>query len=540
MDVFAELAAGLLTWAYQVFSPGVCPGDWVFATSVAGALIGLLPPLGAFVIAVVRKFTANRYTPATVGTFATISAICVLIVPWTLLLGISATYRAVFAGESAGLESGQVAALRTTYCGVVGDQAVYLGGGPTVYETLLSPADGLLFLVHLGGLIGLPLLILLLIMAQARLAFRRGPVWPGRLFWIPFLALVVTTVGISANTAIHAWLGFLAASLLGLVPLSMIRPPSWKAVRRSERPRTREPEPEPPRQRYQPTRVATAAAPMTGGGRRYRRVRKLGHGGFGTVWLAHDTELGRTVALKIAHQPDQETVERMQREARALAAVNHPNCVRVYDIISEHDGLALVMEYLEGKALAFAVDDDGPLGDLHAARLWSTLAGALLAAHAKGVLHRDVKPSNVIIDPAGTPHLIDFGIARATGDASMTATGMMIGTPDYTAPEIAAGGRADAAADAWQLAATVNYALTGKPPRGERETAMAALSAAARAEPATELPTHSAHAALLARALDTDPANRPTLRQVIQELDAWIAGTGQTVQGPVTSVLPKG
>ncbi|SNR32874.1 Serine/threonine protein kinase [Haloechinothrix alba] len=547
MDVFAELAGSLLSWAYQVFSPGVCPGDWVYATSTAGALIGLFPVLAAFVIAVIRRFTANRYNAVTLGVFGGISVLCVLVVPWMLLIAISDTYRTVFAGGSAALDETQVANLNTTYCGFIGDQSTYLGGGRTVYETVLPQAgEGLMYVVHLGGVVGLPLLILLVVMLHARLAFRRGPAWPARLFWVPFLALVVFTAGISANTAMHAWIGLLVVSVLGLAPVSMVGPPSRKAVRRSEQsphppPPPSRPEPERPRG-HQPTAVATAMAPAAAhqGGGRYRRMRKLGHGGFGTVWQAQDSQLGRTVALKIAHNPDHETVERMQREARALAAVDHPSCVRVYDLAEEHDGLALVMEYLDGSPLSFSVDEDGPVDDVRAARLWSTLAAALLAAHDKHVLHRDVKPSNVIVDPSGSPHLIDFGIARSKGDASMTATGMMIGTPDYTAPEVAAGEPASPASDAWQLAATVSYALTGKPPRGVRETAMAALSAAARAEAPSELPERSAHAALLARALDPDPRNRPSLREVVREVDGWLARAGASAQGPVTRVLPQG
>ncbi|GAB3870847.1 hypothetical protein GCM10029964_006100 [Kibdelosporangium lantanae] len=167
----------------------------------------------------------------------------------------------------------------------------------------------------------------------------------------------------------------------------------------------------------------------THAGGRFQKIRALGHGGFGTVYLAMDTQLDRTVAVKMAHAPDAEAEQRMLREARALAAVRHPNCVRVYDIVEDEDGLGIVMEFIEGEALADAVSEHGPLDDIAAARLWVTMAGALSAAHAKGVLHRDIKPSNIMIDPSGMPHLIDFGIARAKGDSTLTKTGMMVGTP---------------------------------------------------------------------------------------------------------------
>lgn len=274
-------------------------------------------------------------------------------------------------------------------------------------------------------------------------------------------------------------------------------------------------------------------------GSRFQKLRQLGTGGFGTVWLAKDTQLNRTVAIKMAHAPDAETEERMLREARALAAVHHPNCVRVYDIVSEGDGLGLIMEYIEGEQLAEVVHGQSPLSDLQAARLWLTMAGALSAAHEKNVLHRDVKPANVIIDPSGMPHLIDFGIARSKGDQTLTAAGMMVGTPDFLAPETATGASATPASDAWQLAATVSFALAGHPPRGVRENAMAALMAAAKAEPLSQLPQRSTHLRLLAASLDKDPARRPTLAAVQREMTAWIARAGQEAAGPVTQIVSR-
>ncbi|HVK20757.1 MAG TPA: serine/threonine-protein kinase [Actinokineospora sp.] len=290
---------------------------------------------------------------------------------------------------------------------------------------------------------------------------------------------------------------------------------------------------------FTPRSATPPPPPVRPSGSRFRKVRALGQGGFGTVWLAVDTQLDRTVAVKMAHAPDAETEERMLREARALAAVHHPNCVRVYDIVSEPEGLGLVMEYIEGQPLADRLATGGPLDDVAVARLWITMAGALSAAHAKGVLHRDVKPSNVIIDPDGNAHLIDFGIARSKGDSTLTATGMMVGTPDFLASETAAGANATPASDAWQLAATVNFALTGKPPRGTRDNAMAALMAAAKGEPLTELPLHSAHRRLLMASLDSEPARRPTLRAVARELSDWLAREGHTETGPVTQIVRR-
>jgi serine/threonine protein kinase len=164
------------------------------------------------------------------------------------------------------------------------------------------------------------------------------------------------------------------------------------------------------------------------------------------------------------------------------------------------------------------------------------MAGALAAAHDQGVLHRDVKPANILVDHDGLPHLIDFGIARTRGDATLTAAGMMMGTPDFLAPETASSGVATPASDAWQVAATVSYALTGQPPRGHRSNPMSALMAAAQRLPNTHLPERSRHLNLLRMALDADPGRRPTLLTVHRELTSWLAGGGHSEQGPVTVV----
>lgn len=568
-----SIASSLLSLAHELFGPGLCPGDWVWATSTAGALIALFPVLGAFVVAVIRKGTGNNYRGPAIAAIAAIAIVSVLVIPWLLNTGLSSELRlAASPTEVSGLSQAELATFNTESCSFIGNQAEYLGTGQNVYEKLFYPSGGgLEYGYYLAALVGLPALSLIFIMLQARTALRRGPKWPGRFFWISFVVMVLCSVTVSANAAVHLWLGFLPVSVLGLIPIALIGPPSWAAIKRSHqeedrRPPDLEPQPQPhrappppppaPAKQYPATALAQtpeppqelAAAPGpvpvpfgsgAAGSSRYRRIRRLGHGGFGTVWQAEDTQLGRTVALKIAHAPDRDTEERMQREARALATIDHPNCVRVYDLAEEPDGLALVMEYLDGEPLGAAVDTAGPLDDIAAGRLWATMAGALVAAHDKGVLHRDVKPSNIIVDPTGMPHLIDFGIARSKGDASMTATGMMIGTPDFTAPESAAGAAASPASDAWQLAATVSYALSGYPPRGTRETPMAALMAAARAEGPSKLPRESAHARLLIASLDAEPRRRPTLNAVRNEVEGWLSRAGKSTDGPVTTVVPQ-
>jgi serine/threonine protein kinase len=280
--------------------------------------------------------------------------------------------------------------------------------------------------------------------------------------------------------------------------------------------------------------VAAASGPPRGP--RFRPIRRLGSGGFGRVWLAQDNKLGHVVALKAAHAPDAETEKRLEREARALAAVRHPNCVRIYDLVparsdpglSDMDGMVIVMGYVDGQSLGDLVRDHGVLDDVAAARVWVNLAGALEAAHSRGVMHRDVKPGNVVVDAHGVAHLIDFGIARKTGDATMTQTGFVLGTPDFLAPEIACGERASAASDSWQLAATISYALTGHPPRGGHADAVSGLRAAATGAALTHLPRRTAHLALLRAAMDNDPERRPPLREVQRALDDWLRRTASS------------
>jgi predicted Ser/Thr protein kinase len=583
VDALVQAAGSLLSLAHRLFGPGVCPGDWVWATATAGALIALLPVIGTLFVALARKATGNTYNALTVTVFGIVGIVTAFLLPWLLSIGSSEVFRGAFHGKKdVGLSTAELRSLNDPYCWV-GEQKGYLGGKSNVYEVLFHPYEGTPKLIlHIAALVVVPGLCLLFVWLQARAALRRGPKWPARLFWIPFALLILLTAPMAARVAIYLWMGFLPASVLGLLPVLVVGPPSWSVIERSHQratppvrpvpapgpgpayrpppPVVRTPPPpplRPPLREPEPDRAALAKLaadpgplPFTPRGAtktdilhqadgRFRKIRPIGHGGFGTVWLAMDTQLDREVAVKIAHAPDAETEERMLREARALAAVHHPNCVRVYDIMSDADGLGLIMEYIEGEQLADLVQDSGALDDVAAARLWMTMADALSAAHKKGVLHRDVKPANVILDPEGTAHLIDFGIARSRGDSTLTATGMMVGTPDFLAPETAAGAAATPASDAWQLAATVSFALSGAPPRGVRENAMVALMAAAKAEPLIEMPRHTAHRPLLLASLDPDPSRRPTLAAVARELRAWLGRSGQSADGPITQLVDR-
>jgi hypothetical protein len=299
-----------------------------------------------------------------------------------------------------------------------------------------------------------------------------------------------------------------------------------------------------------PRPPATLADSTNTPSRRFELIRQLGAGGFGGVWLAMDRRLGLPVAIKAALAPDQETERRIRREARALGAVAHPHCVRILDLVDSRSdpglaplrGLVIVMEYVEGQSLGELVISRGPVDEVTAARIWLRTAGALAAAHQRGVLHRDVKPGNVILDPRGEPHLIDFGIARAPGDVTLTLHGMVIGTPDFLAPETARGERATPASDAWQLAATVCFALTGVPPRGDRPDAASALRAAAAGTPPRHLPRGGAHRQLLVACLATDPRARPGLVEVRRALERWLAERGHAASGtghPVVAPVPQ-
>lgn len=531
-----DLAAALLRALHKLAVLPLCPGDWLSTTALAGAVCGLLPVAAAIVVSLVRKGTGNQYSAPVVVVFGAVGVLGAAVLPW-------AGFRAI--GQV--LRSGELEL--TTHSCFVGNQVDYFIAHRTVWSALTNASGQgrLVQLLYVALLVAVPLAGLIFVALLAKAAFRRGPGWPARVFfWLPHLALIVGSFVLPANTTVSLWLGYVPVPLVGALLVLLLGPPPWSVIHRSAREpaAARRPEPAPEPLAPAPGPVPAPVAPpveqeTVATGSRFRRIRTLGTGGFGTVWLAMDTHLGRTVAVKFAHAPDAETEERMMREARALAVVGHPNCVRIYDVVTEPDGLGLVMEYIAGASLSDTVRGNGALDDVSAARLWATLAGALDDAHQHGVLHRDVKPSNVIVDPDGVPHLIDFGIARSTGDATLTQSGMMMGTPDFLAPETAAGHGATPSSDAWQLAATVSYGLTGRSPRGSRETPMAALMAAARAEEPSELPAHSAHIELLREVLQADPAQRPTLASVRAVLIDWLAERGYDEEGPVSTVVTE-
>jgi serine/threonine protein kinase len=217
-------------------------------------------------------------------------------------------------------------------------------------------------------------------------------------------------------------------------------------------------------------------------GGRYRLQSVLGRGGMGIVWRAVDEVLGRDVAVKEVLVPrgledDARGIlhQRMLREARAAARLSHPGIVTVHDVVEEDGSPWIVMEFVEARTLQDIVDDDGPLPPGQVAEIGRQLLGALRTAHVAGILHRDVKPANVMLSEDRAV-LTDFGIAHMEGDVSLTQTGIVMGSPAYISPERAQGDRPGPPADLWALGATLYMAVEGNPPH-DREDVLSTLAA---------------------------------------------------------------
>ena len=260
----------------------------------------------------------------------------------------------------------------------------------------------------------------------------------------------------------------------------------------------------------------------------------------GAVWLGRDTVLGREVALKRiglmpgATSPD---LQRAEREARLAARLNHPHVVAVYDLVTEGDETWLVMEYVEGVTLSALIKRDGALTPDEAAPLVRQAADALAAAHAAGIVHRDVKPSNMLVTPEGSVKLSDFGIARAQADASLTQTGLVTGSPAYLSPEVASGATAHEASDVWSLGATLYHALAGHTPYDVSENLMGGLYRIVHEEP-PRLDDAGWLAPVLEHTMTRDPAARWSMTQVRDFLDQ---GRDVTIHpAPAASVDPDG
>lgn len=272
-------------------------------------------------------------------------------------------------------------------------------------------------------------------------------------------------------------------------------------------------------------------------GRRYTLRRQIGHGGMGAVWLAVDEVLGREVAVKRVglfpggSSPD---LLRAQREAKLAARLNHPHVVSVFDFVSEGEEQWLVMEYVPGTNLSALAKQHGGLPPADAAVIVGHVAEALAAAHSVGIVHRDVKPSNILVTDDGAAKLADFGIARARADSTITASGMVTGTPAYLAPEVASGKTATEASDVWSLGATLFHTLTGEPPYDVSDNVLAAMFRIVHEDP-PRLPDLGWPAGLLETTMATDPEDRWPMSRVREYL---LAARPTGADAAPTAVLP--
>ncbi|MET7690060.1 serine/threonine-protein kinase [Streptomyces sp. NPDC005483] len=246
---------------------------------------------------------------------------------------------------------------------------------------------------------------------------------------------------------------------------------------------------------------------------RYRLGGVLGRGGMGTVWRAEDETLGRTVAVKELRFPSsidedekRRLITRTLREAKAIARIRNTSAVTVYDVVDEDDRPWIVMELVEGKSLAEVIREDGLLEPKRAAEVGLAILDVLRSAHREGILHRDVKPSNVLISEDGRVVLTDFGIAQVEGDPSITSTGMLVGAPSYISPERARGHKPGPAADLWSLGGLLYAAVEGAPPY-DKGSAIATLTAV-MTEPLEEPKNAGPLRDVIYGLLTKDPAQR--------------------------------
>ncbi|MER7520627.1 serine/threonine-protein kinase [Streptomyces sp. NPDC126499] len=281
---------------------------------------------------------------------------------------------------------------------------------------------------------------------------------------------------------------------------------------------------------------------------RYRLLDVLGEGGMGIVWRARDELLGRDVAVKEVRAPaglpaeDRERLfARLEREARSAARITHRNVVTVYDVALDDGRPWIVMELVRGLTLAETLEGEGPLPPRRAAQVGAEVLGALRAAHAAGVLHRDVKPANVLLSNDGRAVLTDFGIAAVAGTSPLTMTGELIGSPEYLAPERALGRTPGPAADLWSLGVLLYAAVEGVSPF-RRETALDTLRTVVDEEPAP--PAHAGPLApVIEGLLRKDPEQRlpaETAEEQLRLIGAGGTPRTERLSAPVTAPLPAG
>ncbi|WP_103353379.1 serine/threonine-protein kinase [Amycolatopsis sp. CA-128772] len=276
---------------------------------------------------------------------------------------------------------------------------------------------------------------------------------------------------------------------------------------------------------------------------RYRIVGRIGTGAMGAVWQAHDEVLGRTVAIKqLLLQPhldehDKEDArQRTMREGRIAARLHHPNAISVFDVVTDDNGQpCLIMEYLNSTSLAAVLQERRTLPPTEVARIGAQVAAALREAHAVGIVHRDIKPGNILLGGNGVVKITDFGISRAKDDVTVTKTGMIAGTPAYLAPEVAIGGDPGPESDVFSLGSTLYAACEGQPPFGLSENTLSLLHAVAAGQ--INPPRQSGPlASVLAVLLHPDIEHRPTAEEC-EELLAAVARGETPLGGPADETM---
>ncbi|MGH4000066.1 MAG: protein kinase domain-containing protein [Pseudonocardiaceae bacterium] len=276
---------------------------------------------------------------------------------------------------------------------------------------------------------------------------------------------------------------------------------------------------------------------------RYRLISRLGSGAMGMVWHAQDERLHRPVAIKqlllsakLSEGEVDEANRRAMREGRITARLQHPHAIAVYDVV-EHEGQpCLIMEYLPSRSLATVLSMQDVLPPDQVARIGSQIASALAAAHTVGIVHRDIKPGNVLLADDGTAKITDFGVSHAVGDVTVTATGILAGTPAYLAPEVAQGNSAGFPSDVFSLGSTLYTALEGTPPFGLDNNPIALLHRVASSE--ITPPSQSGPlTALVLHLLRRNPEQRPTMQQAADSLATLAADLARPQDSPPAPTL---
>ncbi|TCO46725.1 serine/threonine-protein kinase [Actinocrispum wychmicini] len=272
----------------------------------------------------------------------------------------------------------------------------------------------------------------------------------------------------------------------------------------------------------------------------------IGSGAMGIVWQARDERLDRTVAIKqlmvragLSDTQAEDARRRAMREGRLAARLQHRNAIALFDV-AEHEGdPCLIMEYLPSRSLSRLLSERGTLSPQEAAQIGEQVATALTAAHAAGIVHRDVKPGNILIDDTGQVKITDFGISRSVDEGTLTqsSAGMLAGTPAYLAPEVARGQDPTRASDVFSLGATLYHAVEGQPPYGFKDNPLAQLYAVAMGN--VPEPAHAGPLTMpLMRLLSSQADERPTMPEVVATLSVLANGVGVVAPPPVPVKAP--